>query len=75
LYYIDDEQVDNRIFFGNCPHDECAISKLYKKLKNHKHICCEYDTFLEVLICIINTFPKLLKFKETSNGFTEKDFL
>lgn len=72
LYYVDDELVDNRTFFGGCPHDECAISKLYKKLKSHKHICCEYETFLEVLICIVNTFPKLLGFKETSTGFTEK---
>jgi hypothetical protein len=72
LYYVDDEQVDNRIFFGGCPHDECPIAKLYKKLKAHKHIYCEYDTFLEVLVCIVNTFPKLLGFKETENGFTEK---
>ena len=73
LYYIDDEQVDNRTFFNGCQHNECAILKLYKKLKSHKHICCEYDTFLESLICVVNTFPKLLGFKKTSTGFVEND--
>lgn len=72
LYYVDDELVDNRIFFENCPHFVYPILKLYKKLKKHKHVCCKYNIFLKAFISIVNTFQTLLGFKKTEHGFTEK---
>lgn len=73
LYYIDDNQIDSRTFYGNCAQEECTLGKLWKKLKGHKRITCDYDDFLEVLTSIVKIFPKLLGFKETNIAFTEKE--
>lgn len=71
-YYINSDLIDSRIFFGNCAHDELAITKLHRKLKHSKHISCEYEDFIEALTSIIKSFPRLLGFKECEVGFTEK---
>lgn len=74
MYFVDDDQIDSRIFFGGYAHSATPVIKLHKKLKQHKHIFCEYEAFLEVLTSIVNTFPKLIKLKETSEGFTEHKY-
>jgi hypothetical protein len=71
LYYIDDEQVDSRNFYGNYPDSECAIFKLYNKLIHHNQLDCNFDDFYEVFCGIVKIFPKLLGFYESSVGFSE----